>query len=424
MINFPLASKYLITARLKPFLLFFLVIAFITGLGLILLKKDEQKVQVVDKNWLQIRPERLEQNIGLVGRIEAVRQQTLSAPFEGVIKEIMVQEGQRVAANQILAHINPEQIQIQLRQAQGDLLKAQRELHQLKNWSNSPDVVRARRALKASQDSLNATYANLRETQLLFKRGIVARMEVDLLEAQLRSQQQDLSASQDELNVIELKGQGEEYELARLNLVNAQARFQMLLAQSQRQIITAPFAGVIVRQSPMENSKKIVIQPGMTVNQGTPLLTLVSLDHLQVVTKVEESDIHRIHEGMPVKITGDGFVGEELEGHVSAIAVQSDAADASGMSVYYDVIISVDTPSKGARIGMSAHLAIILYMNEKGIAVPPEALHQDINGVTWVNYRAAEEGPIKKIEVKTGKSVVQGIEVKGLEAGYIEVPLK
>ncbi|WP_105604571.1 hypothetical protein [Cronobacter sakazakii] len=71
-----------------------------------------------------------------------------------------------------------------------------------------------------------------------------------------------------------------------------------------------------------------------------------------------------------------------------------------------------------------AHLAIILYMNEKGIAVPPEALHQDINGVTWVNYRAAEEGPIKKIEVKTGKSVVQGIEVKGLEAGYIEVPLK
>ncbi|WP_235609529.1 hypothetical protein [Cronobacter sakazakii] len=50
--------------------------------------------------------------------------------------------------------------------------------------------------------------------------------------------------------------------------------------------------------------------------------------------------------------------------------------------------------------------------------------HQDINGVTWVNYRAAEEGPIKKIEVKTGKSVVQGIEVKGLEAGYIEVPLK
>ncbi len=162
----------------------------------------------------------------------------------------------------------------------------------------------------------------------------------------------------------------------------------------------------------------------MTVNQGTPLLTLVSLDHLQVVTKVEESDIHRIHEGMPVKITGDGFVGEELEGHVSAIAVQSDAADASGMSVYYDVIISVDTPSKGARIGMSAHLAIIIYMNEKGIAVPPEALHQDINGVTWVNYRAAEEGPIKKIEVKTGKSVVQGIEVKGLEAGYIEVPLK
>lgn len=92
MINFPLASKYLTTARLKPFLLFFLVIAFITGLGLILLKEDEQKVQVVDKNWLQIRPERLEQNIGLVGRIEAVRQQTLSAPFEGVIKEIMVQE--------------------------------------------------------------------------------------------------------------------------------------------------------------------------------------------------------------------------------------------------------------------------------------------------------------------------------------------
>ena len=47
--------------------------------------------------WVQVQPQLVEQQLGLVGRIQAARQETLSAPFEGVIRDVLVQGG-RIAA--------------------------------------------------------------------------------------------------------------------------------------------------------------------------------------------------------------------------------------------------------------------------------------------------------------------------------------
>lgn len=68
--------------------------------------------------WVQVQPQLVEQQLGLVGRIQAARQETLSAPFEGVIRDVLVQEGQTVEAGQTLLRLDPAQIEIQLRQAQ------------------------------------------------------------------------------------------------------------------------------------------------------------------------------------------------------------------------------------------------------------------------------------------------------------------
>jgi len=375
--------------------------------------------------WVQVQPQLVEQQLGLVGRIQAARQETLSAPFEGVIRDVLVQEGQTVEAGQTLLRLDPAQIEIQLRQAQAELLKAQREAHQLRNWDGSPEVSRARRAVQTARSTLEATQANLRDTRALFERGIVARMEVDTLAQQVRTQQQDLLAARDELRTAESRGQGEERKIAEMELTNAQARYQAVTAQSERRVVRAPFPGVVARPSVPEGGKALIAQAGVQVTQGTPLLTVIGLDRIQVLTRVEETDLHQLREGMPVQITGDGFAGITLTGRIAAIAVQGNAADAPGAAAHYDIVIAVDTPQTEAaqvRLGMSARLAVSLYRNEQGIVVPPQALTTDSDGSTYVMFRATADTAPSKIPVVPGRAITEGIEVQGLQAGYVLVP--
>lgn len=387
-------------------------------------KTDIVEVAAAPSEWVAVAPQLLEQRLGLVGRIQPSRQETLGAPFEGVIREVLAREGKAVEAGQVLMRLDPGQIDIQLRQAQAELLKAQREANQLRNWDSSSEVFRARRAVQTARATLENTQTNLRDSRMLFARGIVARMEVDTLAQLLSTQQQDLLAAQEELRTIEVRGQGVDREIVEMELVNAQARYQALLAQRERQAIKAPFAGFVARPSVPDGGKMPSVQPGVQVSQGTPLLSVIGQERIQVLSRVEETDLHRLRVGMPVQIAGDGFAGQVLGGHIESLAVQGNAMDVPGAAAYYDVVASVDASladlNQHVRLGMSARLTVILYRNEQGIAVPPDALRMDADGTSYVLYRAALDTLPSKVIVKPGQAMAQGVEVQGLGAGYVQ----
>ncbi|MCU1798216.1 HlyD family efflux transporter periplasmic adaptor subunit [Pectobacterium polaris] len=406
-----------------------IVLLLIVALGMLtwlLAGRTNEQESAPQGQWLPVQPQLLENQLGLVGRIQAARQTTLAAPFEGIIREVLVREGQRIEQGQTLLILDPGQIEIQLRQAQAEVLKTQREVQSLRQWEQSAEVSRARRAVSSARSTFSNTQANLRDTQALFERGIVARMEVDTLKQQIRSQEQDLIAAQEELRTVLARGNGEDRTIAEMELTNAQVRYQTLATQVERQTVKAPFSGFVVRPATPDNGKPVVIQPGLLVSQGAPLFGVIAQDRFQVATRVEETDLHQLQEGMVVNVTGDGFAGQTLTGKVASIDMQADAAEMSGSGAYYDVVVSLDTPladlRQNIRLGMSARLAIIVYRNEQGIAVPAQAVHTDENGHAYVIYRPAADTPSKKINVTLGKTVAQGVEVSGLEAGEVKIP--
>ena len=85
--------------------------------------------------------------------------------------------------------------------------------------------------MQSAQVSLDSDRASLRGTQELFRKGIVARMEVDALMQQVFRQQQDLQTAQEELSAVESRGQGNERKIAEMQLLNTRLRYQTLLAQ-------------------------------------------------------------------------------------------------------------------------------------------------------------------------------------------------
>src|SRR5690606_22145942 len=119
------------------------------------------------------------------------------------------------------------------------------------------------------------------------------------------------TAAQAELRAVKSRGEGENRQIAEMELVNAQARHQALVALHAERELHAPFAGIVLlaKKEGGSNDTRPSVQPGQRVSQGTPFFELVSLERIKAVARIEEADLHQLSEGMPVQIAGDGFAG-------------------------------------------------------------------------------------------------------------------
>ncbi|MBT2340785.1 HlyD family efflux transporter periplasmic adaptor subunit [Pseudomonas fluorescens] len=383
--------------------------------------------QVAAASWFKVGYQPLESRLGLVGRIEAAMQQIMSSPFEGIVADVAVKEGQRVERGQRLLSLDTTQLDIQLRSALTEQLIARRNVLEVESWSQGQDVARAKRTLSSVQSTLADNERRLAETKVLLDQGIVPRMELEAVEQQVRSQRLDLSAAQSELGEVLKKGGEEHLQIVRMQWANAQSRYQSLLEQQAQRDVLAPFAGVVIRSRTPQGSGANLpfVQKGQRVGQGVPLFELINLEQVQVVARVEESDVHQLHERLPVEITGDGFDGVVLHGQIDSVGVQGVDAQAVSGGAFYEVIASIQNIEseqlRRLRLGMSARLQIVTYHRDRGLVLPLEALSSDNHGQSVVNYRPTLSDKTSQVVVTTGRAMPGGVEVDNLAPGYVEL---
>lgn len=159
-------------------------------------------------------------------RVISLNDSPLAAELSGVVREIPVQVGQRVAAGAVLVRLDAWLYRHQLEQATAQLAetRAQQKMAQKQNRR----AERLRQSGQATEELLER-----RETEL---NGLSAR---------LRQHQAALAAARDHLQKIDLR---------------------------------APFAGVVAER---------FAQVGAWAAPGTPLLRLVDLDHLELSVQVD-----------------------------------------------------------------------------------------------------------------------------------------
>lgn len=404
-----------------------LLLTLLIGAGFLFLDRPRSTARPLATTWVPVQPALLENQLGLIGRIEADTRITLAAPFDGRIEQIAVSENQRVDKGQLLATLDTTQLDIRIREARAELLKASRTLRDMHNWLQSNEVIRARRAVSTVEDNLQDIQTKLAETRRLYERGIVARMEVDALEQQLKSQRRELATSRDELRTTQRQGQGDNLRIAEMEEANARTHYDTLLALRSQRERRAPFDGIVLH--PSANAGKggqPPVQAGQFVSQGTPLFELASTTRLHACARVEESDLDQLSVDMPVQITSNGFKGMTLQGHIQSLGVQALDSDSYGGGSTYEVTVAIDPlppeQHEHLRLGMSARLAITTYHQENGLAVPVEALHKDDQGRDSIIYRPALDTNPRQVPVTVGRAVPQGVEVFGLKPGYVELP--
>lgn len=126
------------------------------------------------------------------------------------------------------------------------------------------------------------------------------------------------------------------FEVTKQQYTGAKASLAFATTQLGYARVFAPIPGVVASVSTQE---------GETVTAGfaTPtFVTLIDLTRLEVWAYVDETDIGRIHVGLPARFSVDTYGDEEFEGHVTAIYPKPEIRD---NVVNYVTVISFHPPA-------------------------------------------------------------------------------
>lgn len=225
-------------------------------------KKKEQKTNPVHElaqgDVAAIDARALTISLPLSGSLAPLTQATIKAKVSGVIHETTLQEGQQVAAGQILVRLDAADQRARLTQQQAMLDEAQARLSMAaKNEANSQALLKQKYISQTAYDT--------------------TQNSVDLARAGVKS------------NAAMV-------ELARIALVDT--------------VIRAPLAGIVSKRH---------VQAGEKVAPDMPVYTIVNLAQLTLEAPVPSAEIPRIKLGQDVHFKVDGFGARDFAGKVTRI---------------------------------------------------------------------------------------------------------
>jgi membrane fusion protein (multidrug efflux system) len=200
----------------------------------------------------------------------------------------------------------------------------------------------------------------------LVKAGeLLVRQDTSSEEAQLRAAEATVALAR--LNLERLGKLLSERTISQSQFDNAEASYKQAVAQADsirasiaKKTIRAPFAGRLGIR---------LVNLGQVINEGEAIVSLQALDPIYVDFSLPQQQLSSIKAGLAVRVTTDALPGEVIEGRITAINPQVDAATRN-----IRVQATVANPDERLRPGMYVNVAVVLPGREKALAIPATAV--------------------------------------------------
>jgi RND family efflux transporter MFP subunit len=224
------------------------------------------------------------------GYVTARRQATVSAQITGTVAEVLIEEGDRVEAGQVLARLESTAQQAQLAQVQAGARASQAVLVQYQTT-----LAQNQRDLKRSEDLVGRKLVSVQAVEQ-------ARTLVDTAAAQVAAQRKQV-------------------ELYQANVQGAQVQLDYCT-------VRAPFTGVITAKAAQVGEIVSPLSAGGGFTR-TGVGTIVDMDSLEIEVDVTESYINRVQPKQPAQAVLDAYPDWKIPAHVIAIIPSADRGKAT-----------------------------------------------------------------------------------------------
>ena len=332
------------------------------------------------------------------GVVEAAEQRTVSFRQAGELASINVSVGDVVSAGDVLAAIDPSDLEAGIAQARSALEGAR------------GGITAAAQAEATAQAGINRADQELtRAEQAVRAARDGSREDRDIANRTLATRQAERDAA--ELTMASAREGRVQADLA---LRASQASFEQAQAALEDATLVAPISGTVI-----SIASKVGEQVGLASAAGSAgggFIVLADLSAFTVKADFAEADIVGIEEGQEVTVTFDAIPGGGVTGTVLEAGLFGGVDPSGGRLTTYEVTISIPTPPQGLRVGMTAQASITTESQSDVLAAPVTALVER-DGRTFVQVLGAD-GNITLVDVTVGIQGGYWIEItSGLSGG-------
>jgi RND family efflux transporter MFP subunit len=272
------------------------------------------------------------------GYVVARRMATVSSKITGKVRDIMIEEGQRIEAGQVMATLDPIDANAQRDLAGAQLLASQSQI----------ESVRAQlRDAETNATRLGALVGQKLVSRAQYDQAVSQR---DALRAQVTTAQRNAQVANDSLRIAE--------------------------HGVDNTVVRAPFAGVVIAKAaqPGEIVSPLSAGGGFT---RTGIGTIVDMDSLEVEVDVGEAFIGRVKPGMPTETVLNAYPDWKIPGKVIAIIPTADRGKATvKVRVGMDAKDARIVPDMGARVSFLEATKPTQPEAKPGVLAPATAIVQ------------------------------------------------
>jgi len=288
----------------------------------------------------------LDLTVTATGNLRPTNQVDVGSEVSGKIDRVYVDVNDRVTRGQVLAQINTDVIEDQIRQSQANLQAARAQ------------VAQAQASLNVDTAQLN----RLREVFRLSDGKVPSRTELEAAEANVARSRAALNSAQ-------------------ANVGASQAQLSTSVTQRNRAVIRSPVAGVVLARQ---------IEPGQTVaaSFNTPTLFVLAedLSAMQLRVAIDEADVGQVEPGQRASFVVDAYPARrfparvervDLGSNTTATAAAQQAQGQQNAVVSYQARLTVANADGLLRPGMTATATIATDSTGSRLLVPNGALRFD-----------------------------------------------
>jgi len=313
----------------------------------------------------------------LIGTVDA-NQVIVSAQVEGRIQKLLVDEGTPVKAGDLIASLDPSELQAQEAAAVASISSLQHKVTEMQHTeestsgSTSSDVANARAKLSnakaqllQAQAALDRTASDSRRTIELAKTGVASDQERVQAETNLQAAQATVQAQQDMVRAAEADltsaiARTHQANAAKSTVAATEADLKNAIAQKNQAEVRLGYTSIY---APVTGTVSVrAARQGEVVNIGAPIVTIVDLTDTWVRAAIPETYADHIGYGDVLRVRLPG--GTITSGKVFFKGVEGDYAtqrDVSRLKRDIKTIvlkIRLDNP-KGAYVpGMTAEVLV------------------------------------------------------------------
>ena len=299
----------------------------------------------------------------ITGKIEPRNEITVKPQISGIITELYKEAGDMVQEGEVIAKV-----------------KVIPDMGQLSS---------AEARVRLADINLKQAQVDFSREEALYNQKLVSADEFDKIKQTLKQAKEEVVAAQDALDVVK----------------NGVSKSN---ASASSTLIRSTITGLIL-DVPVKVGNTVVLSN--TFNDGTTIATVANMNDLIFRGNIDETEVGRLVEGMPMKITIGALQDLSFEAnleYVSPKAVESNGAN------QFEVKAAVHVVKEGKiRSGYSANAEIVLAKANKVLSIPESAI--EFSGDSTFVYIVKGEGEKKTYDrrvVTTGLSDGVNIEIK------------